>query len=354
MRKFLVQLAILSSIVFFACFLFSQVTFSDEFIVYKTKDTAYKKIGWNINLLENHSERIRGGTIFLGSSLVQGAINDSLMQQEGFNAINMGVPHNGNEIGLYFLNRLKKKKPREVIFLKGKTPFQGLHKMTPLLHTSSSLFKAGQGFNPDYISFVFKKSKLCLEYIFFKLLQGDKIKDASYQSFLTRKYGVIYANNTISEEVYNDTMERITGGKTDEYYNLYLNDYLYRNEVNANSLLNKIKVVKRELVLNFWMRTNFIKNTKSQEKFVQKAIEISRANHIEISKLYIPKLVDVKDYSDTDYKRSFYESVPSDSIGVYGLESYKFLMPRRHWADFDHLDESGAELYTEKILEKLR
>lgn len=83
MRKFLVQLTILSSIVLLTCFLFSQVKFSDEFIIYKTKDTAFKKIGWNINILENYPERIKGSTIFFGSSLVQGAINDSLMQDRG-------------------------------------------------------------------------------------------------------------------------------------------------------------------------------------------------------------------------------------------------------------------------------
>lgn len=354
MRKFLLQLAILSSIVLLTCFLFSQVKFSDEFIIYKTKDTAFKKIGWNINILENYPERIEGSTIFFGSSLVQGAINDSLMQDKGLNVINMGVPHNGNEIGLYFLKRLKDMNPSEVVFLKGKTSFQGLHKMTPLLYTSTSLFKAGQGFNLDYIGFVFKKSKLSMEYLFFKFFPPKKLEDASYESFLSRKYGVVYATDTIAESVYESTMERTNGNKTDEYYNLYLNDYLYRNEVKANSLLKEIKVAKRKLVLNFWMKTNLIKNTKSQESFIQSAIELCGASNIEMRKIYIPKLVDVKDYTNVDYERSYYKSVPSDSIGIYQLESFEFLMQRKYWADFDHLNERGADLFTEGMISEIK
>ncbi|MFC4220503.1 hypothetical protein [Flagellimonas marina] len=352
MRKFLVQLAILSSFVLLTCFLLSQVTFSDEFIVHKTKDTAYKKIGWNLNLIKNHQERIKGSTIFLGSSLVQGALNDSLMQNNGMNVINMGVPHNGNEIGVYFINRLMELKPKEVVLLKGKTPFQGLHKMTPLLYTSTGLFRSGQGFTVDYISFVFKKAKLCLEYFFFQIFPDKKNSDKAYEAFLYRQYGVLYAHDTIPQQVYDEAISRRTGSKSDEYYNLYLNDYLYRSESGNPSFMNKLKVLKRKFVLNVWMQSDLLKNTKSQERFVDTAIQLCEQEGIKISKLYVPKLVDVNQYEG--YTREFYKKVQSDSVGVYDMDTYQFLKSRNHWADFDHVDQSGADLFTKKLLEEFK
>ncbi|WP_318308119.1 hypothetical protein [Flagellimonas crocea] len=354
MRKFLVQLGILSSIVLLACFLLSEVTFSDDFLVYKTKDTAFKKIGWNLNLINNEPKRLENSIVFLGSSLVQGGINDSLLQQSGISAINMGVPHNGNEIGLYFLERIKDKDPKEVIFLKGKTPFNGLHKMTPLLYTSSELFEGGQRFNPDYISFVFKKTKLCLEYIFFKMLQKQPKADLEYSNFLSRPYGVVYATDTVSTKIYNETVLENTKKKSDEYYNLYQNDFLYQDEINGSAFSNNLKIAKRKLVLTAWVENNFITNIKSQESFIESAIQICKRNEIKVGKIYIPKLVDVKNYSNVPYNRNFYKPVPSDSIGVYHLDSFQFLKAKEHWADFDHLDESGADLFTKEVLKTLQ
>ncbi|MDC6366859.1 MULTISPECIES: hypothetical protein [Flavobacteriaceae] len=346
MRKFLVQLIVLSAVLLAVCFGLSCVKFSDGFIVHKTKDTAYKKIGWNLNLIKNKPERIKNSTIFLGSSLVQGAINDSLLVLSGVNAINMGVPHNGNEIGLYFTERLKNMSPKEIIILKGKTPFKGLHKMTPLLYTSITLLGNGQGINSDYIQFIFKKSKLCLEYLFFNL-SSSETEYENYNKFLQKSYGVIYDKHEIPQHVYDYTMANFSGKKSDQYYNLYQNDFLYTNETDDNSVTNYLKVAKRRLVKKVWVESDFINNVGAQERFVQSIIQIGIDNKIAIRKIYIPKLVDVNTYSG--YVRDDYQKVPSDSVGVYSLQDYGFLKSREHWADFDHLDESGANLYTQQI-----
>jgi len=348
MKRFLVQFGVISILILIICFGLSQVTFSDDFISYKTKDTAYKKIGWNLHLINEEPERINNSVIFLGSSLVQVAINDSLMQANGINAINMGVPHNGNELWLYFLDRLKDKNPKKVIFLKGKTPFQGLHKLTPLLFTSSKLIANGQSINKDYIEFVFKKSKLTLEYLFFNFF-GDNTSNLEYDKFLKNPYGVVFVKDTISRGYYDEVVQVKTIKDSDEYYNLYKNDFRYQKEVGNDNFMTNFRVLKRRLVIDYWVGNNYISNIWSQERFADEMIQIGLNNGIDIQKIYIPKLVDVNHYSG--YERSDYKAVPSDSVGILSLDDHGFLKEHALWGDFDHLDEEGANLYTQKLIE---
>ena len=83
MKVFLTQLLKISVIFMTVCAALNEITFSDEFIIEKTVDTEYKKVAWNLDLLNNNPERINGKLIFLGSSLVQGGIQDSPPDDNG-------------------------------------------------------------------------------------------------------------------------------------------------------------------------------------------------------------------------------------------------------------------------------
>lgn len=346
MRRFLIKISSLSVVVLLVCFLLSELEFSDAFIIEKTKDTAFEKVAWNINLINNNSEQIKGSTIFLGSSLVQGGINDSLLNAKGFKTINMGVPHNGNEIPLYFLNRLKDKKPKEVIILKGNTPFQSLHKMTPLLYTSSQIFSFGQSINLDYVRFLFKKTKLALEYMFYKNASNTVTLD-----LFKKKYGVIFDEHTISEETYESWVNQNLVKKGDEYYNLYQNGFLYNKEKNANTVIKRLKIFKRKTVYHLWSKNNFLTNIDSQENYIKTSYKICNTKGIQFSKIYIPKLIDVNNYMG--YKRNTFKQTETDYLGVIFFKDYNFLKKRNHWADADHIDESGANLFTLELMNYL-
>ena len=350
MRRFILKIFFFGLAIIIGCFFLSEIEFSDSYIVYKTKDTAYKKIAWNINLLKNNEERIKGSIVFLGSSIVQGGINDSLLNNSGINAINMGVPHNGNEIGLYFIERLKDKKPSSVILLKGKTPYQGLHKMTPLLFRSTKLLQIGQNINLDFIKYLFKRTKLSLEYIFY--VEQNESYESSFKTFLERQYGVVYDKNEISQEVYHNIVISGIWSRNDEYFNLYKNDFLYLNEQNDAEIVKMFKIFKRKITRSFYVENNFLNNSKCQQKFVDQSIELALSRNISIEKIYIPILIDVNYYEG--YKRSIYGSSLNDKIGIIDFESYNFLKTKEYWADENHLSENGSVLFTSKLLAKLK
>jgi len=344
MKRFLARGLLFLLLIFILSILLSQIDFSDAFIIYKTRDTEYKKIAWNINLITKKQERLDGSIIVLGSSIVQGGLNDSLLQEKGLNVINMGVPHNGDELSLYFLNRLKEKHPKAIVLLKGKTQYRNLHKLTPLLYTPSRLLEAGQSINLDFVIFIFKRTKLSLEYLFSMNVNNS---DSELNEFLNASYGVIYDENEISDETYNK-FSKGDWARSDEYFNLRLNNFLYQSEQQKGDFIKSILKIKRKMVSWFLMDFSFLSNTKSQRSFMNKAVREALKYNIEVRKIYIPILIDVKEY--TGYNRQTYPMVSSDTIGILILDSHKFLNKQAYWSDESHLNEKGSILFTEKMI----
>lgn len=347
MKRYLKELSIIVFIVFVGTYILSEKSFSDDFIIYKTIDTHYKKVAWNLNTINNRKELLDNSTIFLGSSIVQGGINDSLLNSAGIKATNMGVPHNGNELTLYFQNRiLKSSNPKKIIYLKGKIPYSGLHKLTPLLYTSSELLKNGQTINFDYLNFLFKKSKLSLEYFTYNLI-GRKTDYDGHGPFLSKSFGQINVTNEILESDYYKYIGTGEGTRMDENFNLYLNDYLYKTEKNDSKIVKTLKQFKRKTT-QLILKNNFFFNRENQQKFILNAVKGAKKHEVNHEMIYIPILIDVG--SNYAYSRSYYRKGPLDDNGIIHLGSYDFLADRDYWDDKDHLNQRGSELFTERII----
>lgn len=347
MKQYLRDLTFISILIIVGVLILSEKSFNDDFLIFKTINTHYKKVAWNINLINKKPSLLDGSTIFLGSSIVQGGINDSLINSKGIKAINMGVPHNGYELGLYFQNRiLNVAKPNKIFFLQGKISYGGLHKLTPLLYTSSELLNNGQTINLDYIRFIFKKSKLTLEYLFFRLKQKSEYTNEN-EAFLRSAFGQINTSNVISTEEYEKYTAQIQGLSVDESFNLYLNDYLYQNEKQESKFKQKLKRYKRiatDLILN----NNFIFNRKNQQKFFDKAVCIPNIKNTTVEVIYIPILIDASNTGD--YSRKDFKKGPSCNVDIIHLKNHKFLKKRKFWSDKDHLNNKGANEFTYKII----
>jgi len=345
MKRFILRFLGISLVVLAFTFLLSEIAFSDDFIIHKTINTQYKKVAWNINLLNNKSDKIRNSTIFLGSSLVQGAVNDSILKINGIKAINMGVPHNGNELWLYFLNRIKKKKPAKIYFLKGKIGYRGLHKLTPLVYTSSELLRSGQNLNLNFVSFIFKKARLSFEFLKFKIFKPEH--ESIDNQFLNKEDGFVYDIHAIKRK---DFDKNIKNSDFDEYFNLYKNGFLYNKEKKQNLFFKKIKILKRYLIHSFFKK-DFFHNFKTQQKFIKTAQILCKENNIKFKKIYIPLLVDVNNHSG--YNQSRYINVETDYNLILELNTYDFLNSVEYWSDKDHLSKEGAHVFTERLVHHL-
>ena len=344
MKRFLLQLAAISTVFLILCIGLTSINFSDNFIFFKTLDTPYKKVAWNLNLIENSPDLIKGKTIFLGSSLIQGGINDSILSSKGLPSINMGVPHNGNDLNLYFFDRIKNLQPKEVVWLKGKVKYTGLHKLTPLLYKPSSILSNGQGINSSFIRYFFKRVKLAMEYLQFAVFRYDWKPTEEQNRFLEQSYGFIPAPGIVSKEVFED-YKNGSVSRNDEYYNLYLNDYTYLRE-KLGSGPNLLTIWRRRLIDQFYLRSNFIRNVGSQEGFIDRAQAASLNLNIPFHKIYIPLLLDASLEQHVEYDRQFYRSSYSDKKEPINLSSYQFLMQQSYWSDVDHVSSEGAEILT--------
>jgi hypothetical protein len=323
----------------------ASVAFSDRFVYYKTIETPYKKVAWNLHLINRKPENVEGKLVLLGSSLIQGGINDSILSRAGIPTLNMAVPHNGNDLNLYFFEKIQALKPKEVLWLKGKVPFTGLHKLSPLLYKPKELVARGQALNGSFIHYFFKRVKLSLEYISFSLFQGDWNLTPEQLDFIEKSYGFIPAPGIISQTVY---LEYSSGEvlRNDEYYNLYLNDYTYQKEKAGKGPL-RLVLGKRQFIDQVFLKSNFFRNVVSQEKFISKAQEKSKIQEIEFSKIYIPLLIDAMTSDNVNYRRRFFRKSSTDMENPIALPSYRFLNDKRYWSDVDHVSADGATLLTQ-------
>ena len=345
MKKFLVQIVIFSTLVFALVFALDEITFSDDFICFKTEGTEYNKIGWNFHMLNNRPEALNGSTVFIGSSLVQGAINDSIAHQKGFKAYNFAIPHNGYDLNLYFVNRLKELNPKAIIYLQEKNNYKGLHKLTPLVNRPSSLLKWGQSFNFYFINYLFKRAKLSIEYIAFNFKNGSTDATEKYKD-----YGIIFDNKLfVLDKQFNDEFLQNLRIR-DEYLNLYQNNFLFTKEKKENDLLQDLKRLKRKITNILWVKNNLATNYKSQKYFLKNAKQIMRSEPILFAKVYVPVLSDI--VNNKEYKRSYFEIKENDS--VLTLKDFSFLNNPNYWSDNAHVNEHGAKIFSEKIFENYK
>ncbi|ADY30440.1 hypothetical protein Celly_2623 [Cellulophaga lytica DSM 7489] len=345
MKSFLIKLLIFNALVFFLAIVLGEVKYSDEFIASKTKGTAYEKVGWNLDIINNYPERIKNSTIFLGSSYVLNGVNDSVLSFNDKKVINMAVKHNGNDLGLYFLNRIKKLQPKEVISLKHKFYTVGFHKLSPLLYRPSEYIANGQTVNLYFVKYLFKRVKLTLEYLFYtptKTVYKEEIK------FF---YGVRYAKNELSKDYLKKSENINKLNRIDEGFNLYQNGFNYISENLESLIIRKAKSLLREIKFRF-SNNSWLTNSSSQEAFVYKAKEISRLNKFKFSQLYIPVMSDLN--INKKYKRSNFMPLESDASNIYEIKDYSFLNSGVYWVDLHHLSKEGSILFTKALAKKMK
>lgn len=344
MKYFLKRLSFFSLLIFIIAISLSELRYSDDFIISKTKDTDYEKVGWIISLINENPEVIRNSKVFLGSSYVLNGLNDSILNISGVKAINLAVKHGAEEVNLYFMERILEYSPQEIIFLKSKSGNSGIHKLTPLLYPTSKLKKNGQTINFHLLRHIMKRTKLSLEFIVYQLQRKKNI-----QSNDSRKYGIRYEESHITKKRFYDINYINSQKKIFENFNIHKSNFLYPNE--QKGLSNKLKQFKRNLVYTYYLQNNLFSNVESQQQFLLKAKEICLKEGYTFSQIYLPIVADVVSTQTNNY--TYFNSRFSDSENIYAFDDYTFLNQNKFWTDDHHLSKEGSIVFTQKILSLL-
>ncbi|MDP5230864.1 MAG: hypothetical protein NWQ38_10760 [Cellulophaga sp.] len=345
MKEFIKKVVIFSSLIIIFCFLLAEIKFTDDFISSQTYGTDYEKVGWNLNVINNRKEDVKNGVIFLGSSYVLNGVNDSILSLNGIKSLNLAIKHPSNDLALYFLKRLAPLKPKEIIFLKGKTFFGDLHKLSPLLYRPSELLNDGQSINLFFISYLFKRAKLSIEYLFYVLKNKKGKKDYD------NKYGIRYEESYMSNHQFYAKEEIKKRQLEEESFNLNQNNFLYQSEKNNTNWLKRIKSLKRKLIFNYYSQNDLLNNTTSQENFVFTAKEKCKENDIIFSQIYLPVVSDA--VSNLPKNEIPFMLLKSDADVIYFFKDYNFLNDNTLWTDKHHLSKNGSIFFTSKLKDKL-
>lgn len=338
MRKFFFNISVFILGFTALAVLIGSIPIPDTYISYKTIGTHYEKIAWNLNQINNHPERIKGSLVFVGPSLTQGGISDSILHINGINSINLGVNHSGNEIELYFLNKVLKYKPKKVYLNLSKDKVKNLHSMTPLLYSPLSLISAGQSINITFMNFVFRRAGFVLDYFVWNMVHEKK------EDKIHLPYGVVYQEGEYSSVQYNginkDQMDYAL-----QCYAIEMNNFKFKSEKNRRGLFFEIIRLRRRLLALIW-NSDFIYNVVSQQDFVMNAFENASRNNVDITELYIPAIMDAK----VGLKFSPLLYSPRQTINVESLKDFSCLDSASYWVDMNHLSMKGSLLFTQELV----
>lgn len=336
MKRFIKNTIAFALLLLVSVYLIGEVKISDEFIIHKTANTSYRKVAWNINLIKNEPERIKNSTVFFGPSLVQGGVCDSTLSSNGVKAVNMGVNHFGNDLSLYFLERIKDLGAERVIFHKRKFNYTHLHKLSPLLYSPTKLLKSGQPPNHFFLRYLFKRTTLVMEYLVF-IAEGKQSANQIDQHY----YGIRYEK----KQSYNyDTGSGLSWG---ERANFSVNEFQLQSEKGSSGLKVLFKAYYRRY-LHFKKQAPLL-NNGAQETFVTKASKICEERNIEFAKIYMPQVGDIE--PEPVYNRVYYFASDSDGK-IICLDDFTFLNDPSYWSDAHHLSKKGAIAFSKMLVDQ--
>ena len=338
MKKFLINVFIFVLVFSILTFLLGEIQVSDNYVIYKTKSTSYMKIAWDLNLINKHPERIKGSTVFLGPSLIQQGVCDSTLNANGIKAVNMGVNHSGNELELFFLNKISGLQPKKVFFHLSKEKEKDLHSMTPLLFTPHYLLASGQSVNAPFFLYLFKRAGFVLDYLIWSCTP-QMMNNSSYPT-----YGVVYAQSHFSDQVYKRFKKSDLQTQFD-YSTIHLKGFRTPSERLSTGVKMRLKLAARHLNFFYW-NLEFLQNTNSQQAFLNNAISYSFKKNIMASELYMPTLMDARlgaKFDPACYRQR-------STFNPCSVSEFGFLDSNLLWSDIGHLSKTGAIQFTRRLL----
>ena len=325
MKRFLINLGLFALPIMTFFLSMANIKISDEYIIYKTQETGYDKIAFNLKLIKFNPERINNALVFLGPSIFQGGVSDEILNNEGIRSINLAVNHTGKEIELYFFKRILAFKPKKVYFFSNHE-FVDLHPMTPLLYDPLLLISSGQFINSSFVNYFFKRVLFVADYIKWHVT-NQKITQVKSNA---PTWGVVYEKSSYSDDDF----------KT-------IQTYFNEDKVVSlkDKLIESLKSVKRAIFDNYIIR-DIISNSTSQHRFLLSIVHTANNNDIEIAGFYVPMIEDTLPGRSSKNKLFFADSV----LRIEALDNFEFLSKGIYWSDLHHLSKDGSIYFARELI----
>ncbi|MCB0695805.1 MAG: hypothetical protein KDC07_00490 [Chitinophagaceae bacterium] len=329
MKKFLSKIS-LFLLVLLACLIgLSQIHISDEFVIEKTHETSYEKLAWDLKKLQ-HPETLNDANIFIGPSLVQGDVNDSMLTASGIYSVNMAINHNGFDLDHYVAKRIMEVSKTEKMFLY--RPRDGgsmLHPMMPLLVSPIDYACTYHQFPVTFIRKYFpKRVYFAMQYLWSKVFPGNAIYQPSAYGWRGEVNTVIGSMKDNEAAIEEEIARREDFGKT---------------RINKDGTFYTPSTIK-----SYWRKTLYYYRGAA-EPIRRITVESAQKYNIPVSEIYMPVYDDAIIDSRTDNK-TFFRQISGYDYDCFTLSSYSFLNDSNLWFDHHHLNSNGAVMFTDSLI----
>jgi hypothetical protein len=310
-----------------------EIKISNKTIIRLTKNTGYEKIAWNLTYIDNFN--FEDKSVFIGPSLVEASINDSILCALNLSAVNLGVNHPGSDLEFYFYSKvIKKGKPKNIILYRPKMGVKSMHPLSALFYSPSEyfrLFSLNAGIN-FFIEFLPKRFYFALKHWYLNFIENVVPNNLLNYNFT--KFGFRPRKKSVFTKAQKIEM---------------INEEIKRRKVFKFSGFNEFGFTRPTSIVKFPIYIfNYLVNG-SGENLRERLIYDCKLRKINILELYIPTYPDAL----LNNTSNFIFNPPYVNRTIKNPLNFNYLNGDEFWNDKSHLSMIGADLFSIKIVSYL-
>lgn len=333
MKQFITKISYFSIVMLICMVGMALIHIDDEFVINKTCNTSYEKLAWNLLKIKD-AEQLKNADIYIGPSLIQGDVNDSMLNANGIKSVNMGINHNGFDLDHYIVKRvLENAEPGKIYLYRPRDGGSLSHPMMPMLLNPFEYYSIFGQFPLTYIQTYFPKRL----YFVMQYLAGFIYTDK--QDYQPSKYGFRGEENSVINSMKNDEeaiAEEIA--KREDFKEVGINEDGTFYTANTRK-----KYVRKYL---FYYRG-------AAEPMRTVSVQQIQSKGIPFSEIYMPTYYDAIIDEHTD-NRYYFRKPLNYKYDCLTLNNYSFLNDSNLWFDHHHLNSNGSAIFTDSLLAHLK
>ncbi len=339
MKTFLTKLAVRAGFILLLLIIIFAIRLPQSYYLSIPEGSDYRKIPWDFRQID--AGRIDGNTrLFMGSSLCQASIDDSLLDildSTDANYLNFGVSHGCNAISAYLLKevlRKSEKKPAKVFLcLKSDSRPTGIHRMYGVVADQNEILSTFPLRNIRFGECFFKKFSWNINF-----LTGCYKLDTRDMNLIHRSY---YGQVHIEQE-----------GERD------INKLYKANVPPMKELVRFMKVAKGRHEPGGFMRRlsdfrmDYLNNMYFQDQKFLESVQMLEEQGVDFDIILYPNYTATQlgeEETIVAFYKQLYPEIDFNRHQLIAIKSEELKNPSL-WRDLNHLNREGAALYSRLLL----
>jgi len=322
MRRFVIRFAVFAATLLAVLTLVTLIPLSDDFLVFKTANTGYSKLGWDLRLFRDRAPELAGATVFIGPSYFNNGIDTDALTAGGLKAFNLAVNLPGREMDLYLTRKALRAGVARIVYCAMREPAEG-HPMAALILNPFEYLEAGQTVNYSFVTFFAQR-------VLMEVAQAEWWLSGHPEGA---------PDPAISPTGHVPAEGSVTA---DAWENL-------RRQVESPTWTQRLVTAGKDLFLgpagdNF-VYQDLLSDKGSQSRALRKVVALCREAGVLPLSLRIPGLADTFAGAHRGPPLASAQVLP-----VLELPDDRFLQDPALWANEGHLSKAGSTLFTQAVL----